>query len=186
MHYPGTLAASRRSIPFMKTPAILLATSVLLCAGCVGSGPNTQQGAVTGGVLGAIAGAVIGNNSGGGGHGVGGAIIGAAAGAAVGGAVGNAEDHRRGTIYVSENEAVTPYVEREPPPLPPMRGEVVRERPRHEAVWIDGYWSYEGHGRYSWVEGYWATPPRNHRRYVQPHWSHRRNGYVYVQGYWQR
>ena len=171
----------------MKPQTILLAAVVSLCAGCAGTGPNTQQGAVTGGILGAIAGAVIGNNSGGGGHGAGGAVIGAVAGAAAGGALGNAEDHRQGTIYTSEGEATTRYIEREPPapPSPPQRVEIVRERPQYEAVWIEGYWVYEGRGRYTWVDGHWEAPPRNHRRYVQPHWSHRREGYVYVEGYWQ-
>ena len=69
----------------------------LLLTGCVGTGPNTQRGAVTGGALGAITGAVIGNNT----HaGVGqGALIGGLVGALAGGTLGNAQDHEQGTIY---------------------------------------------------------------------------------------
>ena len=74
-----------------------LASSALL-SGCVGTGPNTQQGAVTGGTLGAIAGAVIGHNSRGG-DALGGAILGATAGAIAGGAIGNSVDAQRGTLY---------------------------------------------------------------------------------------
>ena len=49
----------------MKTKhTILLPLAVaLLGAGCAGTGPNTQVGALTGGVLGAIAGGIIGNLS---------------------------------------------------------------------------------------------------------------------------
>ena len=67
------------------------ATALALCAvltGCVGTGPNTQQGAVEGGAVGAVTGAIIGNNSGGR-NGVAGALIGAIAGAIAGGAIGN-------------------------------------------------------------------------------------------------
>src|SRR5262245_42787650 len=69
-----------------------------LCSGCVGSGPNTERGAVGGAVLGAVAGGVIGHN-----HGsrntASGAAIGAVAGGLAGGALGNAADHERGTVY---------------------------------------------------------------------------------------
>ena len=37
----------------------------LVGAGCEGTGPNTQNGAVAGGAIGALAGGIIGNNSGG-------------------------------------------------------------------------------------------------------------------------
>jgi hypothetical protein len=52
----------------MNKPTLLLFLAALstLLSGCVGTGPNTQQGAVTGGTLGAIAGAIIGHNSRGG------------------------------------------------------------------------------------------------------------------------
>src|SRR5450432_786338 len=72
----------------------LVISSLTLCAlltGCVGTGPNTQQGAVNGAALGAIAGAIIGNNSGSHNGGAG-ALIGAIAGGIAGGTMGNAED----------------------------------------------------------------------------------------------
>src|SRR6185436_13117946 len=69
-----------------------------LCAGCVGSGPNTERGAVGGALAGAVVGGVVGHN-----HGsrntASGAAIGAAAGGLAGAAMGNAADHDRGTIY---------------------------------------------------------------------------------------
>ncbi len=125
----------------MKTKSTLLLslTVVMLGAGCAGTGPNTQRGAVAGGVLGAIAGGIIGNNRGSG-NAASGAAIGAAAGAIAGGTLGNAADHERGTLYRSESEATTQIVVESPPPPPPRQREVIYERPRAEAVWVEGYW----------------------------------------------
>ena len=157
----------------------------LLCAGCVGSGPNTERGAVAGGILGAIAGGIIGNNTGSG-NGARGAMIGAAGGAIAGGTLGNAEDHARGTIYGSEREATTQMEMENPPPPPPSRPrEVMVERSSREAVWIEGHWEYDGRGGYYWVDGYWDTPPPRYRTYVAPHWEHRGHVQVYVRGYWR-
>src|SRR3954467_15462079 len=107
----------------MKTPhSLLLSLGILLLgAGCAGTGPNTQQGAVAGGALGAVAGAIIGNNSGSH-NSVAGALIGGAAGAVAGGGIGNSLDHQRGTIYTSESQATTDYAVAAPPPPPaPVR-----------------------------------------------------------------
>jgi hypothetical protein len=182
------LGPVRRSEPYtsqpMKTKLILLPLGLaLLGAGCVGTGPNTQQGAVSGSVLGAIAGAVIGNNSG---HGNGGqgALIGAAAGAMLGGTMGNQVDHQNGTIYGSEREATTPIQVEAPPPPPPPRETVIVERPEPESVWIEGHWEYDGRGYY-WVDGYWVVPPPHYRHYVAPHWERRGHVHVYIRGYWR-
>ena len=164
---------------------LLPITALLLCAGCVGSGPNTQQGAVSGGALGAIAGAIIGNNSGHG-NGLNGALIGGAVGAIAGGTMGNQADHERGTIYGSESEATTQTVVDSPPPPPAPRTEVIYDRPMPDAVWIQGYWVYRGRGGYSWVAGHWEVPPP-HRPggYIAAHWERRGRGYVYINGYWR-
>src|SRR5438874_848117 len=96
-----------------KPHAYALALIVTLAsAGCVGTGPNTQRGAVGGAALGGLAGAIIGNNSGSG-NALGGAAIGAAAGALAGGTLGNAADNERGTLYHSEDEAATNVVEQD-------------------------------------------------------------------------
>ena len=170
----------------MKTKNILLPVGLaLLCAGCVGSGPNTERGAVSGGVLGAIAGAVIGNNSGHG-NGAQGALIGAAAGAMIGGTMGNEVDHRNGTIYGSEREAETRIeVESPPPPPPPPRErEVVYERAEPDAIWIEGHYEYDGRG-YFWSPGHWEIPPPRYHHYVPPHWERRGHVQIYIRGYWR-
>lgn len=164
-------------------PLFLLLSLPVLGAGCVGTGPNTQQGAVGGAALGALAGAIIGNNSGS--HdALGGALIGGAAGGLAGGAMGNALDHQRGTIYTSEAQATTDYAVATPPPPPPARREVVVVRPAREMVWVDGYWIYESRG-YAWMPGHWERPPARSSAFVAPHWQHRGGNYVYVRGYWR-
>lgn len=169
----------------MKTkPVIVLSLGLsVLLSGCVGTGPNTQQGAVGGATLGALVGAIIGHNSRGG-DAVGGAVLGGIAGGIAGGAYGNSIDHQRGTIYTSERQATTDMVVEEPPPVPMAPREVVEVRPAADAVWVPGYWAYAGGRRYTWVAGYWTVPPPHYRRYVPPHWRQRAGTYVYIQGYW--
>lgn len=169
----------------MKTTRLFLLPLALatLGAGCVGTGPNTQQGAVAGAALGAVAGAVIGNNSRG--HDTaGGALIGGLAGAIAGGAIGNSLDHQRGTIYTSEAQATTEYAVATPPPPPAPPREVVVVQREPDTVWVGGYWIYESHG-YAWMPGHWERPPARYRAFVEPHWQHRGGNYIYVQGYWR-
>lgn len=169
----------------MKNRAIVLLAAAVstLLSGCVGTGPNTQRGAVGGATLGAVVGGIVGNNSRS--HDtVGGMLIGAAAGAVAGGTLGNSVDQQAGTIYHSEAEATTNVVVSQPPPPPSPPAEVVTVQPAPAAVWIGGYWVYTG-VRYGWVPGHWEVPPPRCRAFVAPHWRHRRGGYVYIQGYWR-
>jgi len=171
-----------------KGIVLLPITVALFCAGCVGTGPNTQQGAVAGGALGAIAGAIIGNNSGHG-NGATGALIGAAAGAIAGGTLGNQADHERGTVYGEETRTPAPQTVTEtplapPPAAPPRPSEVISPQPAPEAVWIQGYWAYTSRG-YAWVPGHWEIPPPDRTHYVAAHWQREANRYVFISGYWQ-
>ncbi len=170
-------------------PALALVT---LLTGCVGTGPNTQQGAVTGGVLGAIAGAVIGNNSSGH-NGAAGALIGATAGAIAGGTIGNSVDNQNGTLYPGTAPAPRPthytttqVVQSGPPPAPPAppNADVVTPSPSPNALWVPGYWDYNGSG-YAWAAGHWELPPPNAQTYIAAHWENRAGSYVFVRGYWQ-
>jgi hypothetical protein len=174
----------------MKTSAFVLPAVALsaLLAGCVGTGPNTQQGAVTGGTLGAIAGAIIGHNSAGA-DALGGAILGGTAGAIAGGTLGNSVDQQRGTLY----DPRPAYVYRErprywspppPPPPPPVPTETVPAPPAPGALWIPGYWTFDGRA-YAWTSGRWEIPPPNVRAYVAAHWESRPEGYAFVPGYWR-
>lgn len=182
-------------LPVMKKSVLLL--SGLACAtllsGCVGTGPNTEQGALGGGALGALAGAIIGHNSRGG-DALGGAILGAAGGALAGGLIGNSVDQERGTLYGGPDRRVRAYgypdersyrvVHATPPPPPQTPREVVPSAPAPNAVWIAGYWIYDGHS-YTWTTGRWEIPPPLARAYVPAHSEMRNGQIVFVPGYWQ-
>ncbi len=174
---------------------ILLPLSSLVVAalfsGCVGTGPNTQAGAVTGGALGAVAGAVIGHNSRGG-DAAGGAVLGALAGGIAGGAIGNSVDHENGTIYDERSVVAHPdrryRVERavavQPPPPPPAPVDNPPPSPAPNAVWAPGYWVYDGRA-YTWMSGHWEVPPPGAHTYVAAHSENRAGQTVFVPGYWQ-
>lgn len=161
---------------------LILATSLL--AGCVGTGPNTQQGAVEGGALGAIAGGIIGANSRG--HNVlGGALLGGTLGAIAGGTIGNTIDHDNGTIYNSPDAAYTRVVYvNEVPPAPYPRTEIAPICPGPDYIWIDGYWSWDDNC-YIWIPGVWVIGRAGYL-YARPHWEYRDGGHVFVRGYWHR
>ena len=164
-----------------------LALSALL-GGCVGTGPNTQQGAVTGATLGAIAGAIIGNNSHGSSSGEG-ALIGALAGGMLGGTVGNAKDHEEGTVYGEPRAQHATYtrttvVTAPPPAAPAPLADNITPSPAPNALWVPGYWDYNGSG-YTWTAGHWQIPPPATTTYVASHWETRNGTNVFVRGYWQ-
>lgn len=172
----------------MLKQAILVPTVALaaLLSGCVGTGPNTQQGAVTGGALGALAGAIIGNNSGSG-NTLGGALIGGAVGALAGGTLGNSVDHENGSVYgegSGDRRSYRVVQQVPPPPPPPAPTEMVTQSPAANAVWIPGYWSFDG-GSYSWAAGHWEIPPPNTHTYVAAHWENQGTGYFFVPAYWR-
>ncbi len=169
----------------MKIPTISISLLTALLAGCAGTGPNTQRGAVAGGALGALAGGIIGNNSGG--RTWQGAAIGGAVGALAGGTLGNSADHENGTVYGERQP--TQVVQAAPtapatPPPPPPQTVIVTQAPA-PAVWVDGYWAWSPRFGNMWVEGHWETPPPGYRYYVPPRWEHHRGRRVYVSGYWR-
>ena len=178
-HFDPLTSTIMKALPSYLTSLALAG----LLTGCVGTGPNTQQGAVGGAALGALAGAIIGNNSGGH-NAAAGALIGGAAGAIAGGTIGNSIDNERGTLYTSESQATTTYTVAQPPAPPPPQPEVVVYQPGPEYVWVPGYWAFNG-SAYIWIGGRWARPPHHrYHAYYAPHWEHRGGSYVYIQGYW--
>jgi hypothetical protein len=176
----------------MHKPALLTSTLALcaLLTGCVGSGPSTEQGAVTGGALGALAGGIIGHNSRGGDT-VGGAVLGGVAGAIAGGVLGNSVDQERGTIYGAPGRQPTPddrgyRVSRVQAPSGPPATPVdpVPPQPASNALWVPGFWIYDGRS-YTWTAGRWEIPPPYARTYVPAHSEMRNGQMVFVPGYWQ-
>jgi hypothetical protein len=167
----------------MNTKRILaLTAAVALLAGCEGTGPSTQNGALAGGAIGALAGGIIGHNGGGGG--LGGAVVGGILGAVVGGTIGNQVDHQNGTIYYSEYAATSNIAVPEQPPMPPPPADVITVQPTPSAIWIAGYYGFDGY-HYYWVAGHWEIPPPNYGYFVRPHWVYRGGSYIYIRGYWR-
>ncbi len=66
-------------------------------------------------------------------------------------------------------------------PPPPARVSV-QMAPYEGAVWVDGYWAWDG-GSWYWVDGHWEAP-RNGYVYVQPNWQRRGTSWVFVPGRW--
>ena len=63
-------------------------------------------------------------------------------------------------------QAPAPMVVQYGPP-PPPRHEVA-PRPRHNMVWVPGYWDWRGH-RHVWVQGHWVKA-RPGYYYREPRW----------------
>lgn len=82
-----------------------------------------------------------------------------------------------------------------PPPLPSLEIRIGRQAPpriRHErrtrrpdrnAVWIRGFWHWEG-DNWVWIPGRWATPDRRGVRWVGPRYVREYGGYRYIPGHW--
>jgi hypothetical protein len=164
-------------------PILAITVAAALCTGCVGTGPNTQNGAVAGGALGALAGAILGNNSVGH-NSVGGAALGAVVGAIAGGTIGNSIDNQQGTIYRSEYEATSRVAVPQMPPPPASQADYVTPQPTPSALWIAGYYNFDGY-QYAWVPGHWEIPPPGVGVFVRPHWVYRGGQYVFIRGYWR-
>lgn len=56
--------------------------------------------------------------------------------------------------------------------------------PRHRAVWVDGYWTWNGRD-YVWTEGHWERERHGHR-WRQARWEDRHGTWVLVPGGWVR
>lgn len=68
------------------------------------------------------------------------------------------------------------------PPIAIHERRAPRPSPRH--VWVTGYHRWDGHA-YVWQPGEWQVPPREHAVWVAPRYTHRRDGYVFVEGHWR-
>jgi WXXGXW repeat (2 copies) len=101
--------------------------------------------------------------------------------------MGNSVDNQRGTLYDEPSSPRSRYrsTARPPePPPPPAEPEVLTAPPAPNALWIPGYWSYDGY-HYAWAGGHWEIPPPNARAYVTAHWEGRGGGYAFVPSYWR-
>ena len=65
---------------------------------------------------------------------------------------------------------------------PPMLVEAPYEMPYRGAVWIGGYWVWNGN--WVWSHGRWAGAPRPNYYWVHPYYENRGGNVVFITGYW--
>ena len=65
---------------------------------------------------------------------------------------------------------------------PPMLVETSVPLPYAGAVWVGGYWVWEGN--WVWAAGHWMAPPQPSYAWVHPYYEHREEGVVFITGHW--
>jgi hypothetical protein len=87
--------------------------------------------------------------------------------------------------------AVSVYVEPaavQPAPIavgwapPPMLVEAPPPVPFASAVWVGGYWVWQGN--WVWAHGHWVGPPRPDYLWVHPYYEHRGDAVIFIDGHW--
>lgn len=66
---------------------------------------------------------------------------------------------------------------------PPLRIEVVTPEAFFGAVWIGGYWHWDGD--WVWARGRWMAPPAPGLIWTVPYYENRDSAVVFVGGYWR-
>ena len=96
-------------------------------------------------------------------------------------------------VYAPEppRAVVSVYVEpplAEPEPIavgwapPPMLVESPPPPPFEGAVWVGGYWVWQGD--WVWAHGHWVGAPRPNYVWVQPYYEHRDGVVLFITGHW--
>ena len=82
-----------------------------------------------------------------------------------------------------------------PPPLPGLEIRIGRQapprvryerrmaRPSRDAVWIRGFWDWQG-DNWVWIPGRWTVPEERHARWIGPRYRREYGGYRYEPGHW--
>ena len=65
---------------------------------------------------------------------------------------------------------------------PPMLVEAPPPPPFPYAVWVGGYWVWQGN--WVWAHGHWMAPPRAQYVWVHPYYEHRGGAVIFISGYW--
>ncbi len=87
--------------------------------------------------------------------------------------------------------AVSVYVEPpvvQPAPVvvgwapPPLLVEVPSPSPFFGAVWVGGYWVWQG--TWVWAHGHWMGPPQPDYVWVHPYYEHRGDAVIFIDGHW--
>jgi hypothetical protein len=70
---------------------------------------------------------------------------------------------------------------RRAPPRVRVEHRIVRPSP--DAVWIRGFWEWDG-GDWVWIPGRWVVPEVRHARWIGPRYVREYGGWRYVPGHW--
>lgn len=65
---------------------------------------------------------------------------------------------------------------------PPMLVDVPPPPPGPQAVWVGGYWGWQG--RWVWCAGHWMAPPQASYVWTQPYYEHRDGAVIFIAGHW--
>jgi hypothetical protein len=65
---------------------------------------------------------------------------------------------------------------------PPLLIETVTAPPFYGAVWVGGYWVWDGD--WVWAAGHWKAPPRANYYWVHPYYEYRNSGVIFIAGHW--
>lgn len=69
---------------------------------------------------------------------------------------------------------------------PPPRREIIIQAPYPGAIWIPGYYVYDGRvASYVWVPGRWQAPPAPRQVWVAPRYVRHADHYDYYEGGWR-
>ncbi|MCH8126231.1 YXWGXW repeat-containing protein [candidate division KSB1 bacterium] len=72
------------------------------------------------------------------------------------------------------------YVKTAPPA---KRADVRPARPFAKAVWIAGFWRWNGN-KYVWLKSKWVKPQKGFK-WVPGHWKNSSRGYRWIPGHWK-
>ena len=85
-------------------------------------------------------------------------------------------------VYDPGPQPAAPVVVTTPPPAPLVEARPVA--PFAGAIWIPGYWQWNGY-RHVWVAGRWSAP-RAGWHWQPHHWRRTPHGWIWVRGHWRR
>lgn len=67
---------------------------------------------------------------------------------------------------------------------PPLREEIIAERPGPNFVWVRGHWVWRD--RWVWAPGHWRARPYRGAYWVRGRWDRRDDGmWIWYRGHWR-
>jgi hypothetical protein len=94
------------------------------------------------------------------------------------------------TAVIIETATVTVYRTKAPAKVPIAKSETKGAAPSAAAIWVPGYWNFQGNqntaprGGWAWVPGRWLTPPVQGGRWDPAHWGWANEWWSWIPGHW--